>query len=435
MPGWEQMASADPSGWRRRWFRAAFYCVVTTLACSPGAARAIDILIDYRYDTNNFFNTDEKKDALKAAADRYSRVITTNTLIGVAMANDSVDPRIGFTHPGNGQSWQVSAADSQSTDSIVAAGGVAANHYRGPWSIGANQWILYAGGRDLVDSLGVGGTGSGTNFIEAVFENETSHINRGFRATSVSGNLPVWGGAISFDSVLSPGNSWHFDVNTPAPNNTFDFYSIALHEIGHALGLSASNWIDWNQFTPGTQFTGPLARAAYASDNGTSVPPGLALESASDEHWNDAMYDSRIFANGIPNYAGTAGAGNLQDLLMEPVANTTASIKRFELTNVDVAALDDIGWSVLPTVNAVQGDYNGDGKVDGADYVMWKKGSTSGTYAIWRRNFGNSASGAGGGGEASFGVPEPGGIAAMLVGFVTVLLYWADARNRQLRPL
>jgi hypothetical protein len=426
------MTTAVLSEWRQ-WLLRAFCCAAMAVAFSPAAARAINIVIDYRYDTNNFFNTDEKKNALQAAADRYSRIITS-PLLGVAMANNSIDARIGFSHPGTGVSWQVSAADSQFSDKLVEDGHPAANHYRGPWSIAQDQWILYAGGRDLGGSLGIGGTGTGLNYEEAVFNNENSHLNRGFRATSIAGNLPVWGGAISFDNKAT--TNWHFDISTPAPLNKFDFYSIALHEIGHALGLAAGNWLDWNQFTasPTTQFTGPLARAAYASDNGTSVPSGLVLESASDEHWNDAMYDSRIFANGIPNYAGTVGAGNLQDLLMEPVANTTAAIRRFELTNVDVAALDDIGWSVLPTITPLQGDYNNDGRVDGADYVMWKKGAASGgTYSIWRRNYGNTASGAGGGGEVSFSAPEPSGAVAMLAGFAAVLLYWADARRRYAR--
>jgi hypothetical protein len=41
------------------------------------------------------------------------------------------------------------------------------------------------------------------------------------------------------------------------------------------------------------------------------------------------------------------GAGNLQDLLMEPVFNVGENVKRLEITNVDAAALKDIGWSVI----------------------------------------------------------------------------------------
>ena len=52
------------------------------------------------------------------------------------------------------------------------------------------------------------------------------------------------------------------------------------------------------------------------------------------------------------------------------------------------------------------GDYNDDGKVDSADYVVWRRedGSEAG-YEAWRANFGNSA--AGGGASTSTSVPEP----------------------------
>ena len=69
--------------------------------------------------------------------------------------------------------------------------------------------------------------------------------------------------------------------------------------------------------------------------------------SAANGHWEDGTYESFIFTAGGPNTVGTVGAG-MQDLLMEPTANFGGAQQRFELTNVDVAALEDIGWSVVP---------------------------------------------------------------------------------------
>lgn len=42
------------------------------------------------------------------------------------------------------------------------------------------------------------------------------------------------------------------------------------------------------------------------------------------------------------------GAGNLQDLLMEPVANFGGGIDRLEITNTDIGAMRDMGWTVIP---------------------------------------------------------------------------------------
>jgi len=63
------------------------------------------------------------------------------------------------------------------------------------------------------------------------------------------------------------------------------------------------------------------------------------------------------------------------------------------------------------------GDYNGNGIVDGADYVVWRKTSTDPNgYTIWRQNFGaGGGSGAGAGGNPG-AVPEPGTVIMMLFG-------------------
>ena len=305
-----------------------------------GTAHGINITIDYQYDTNNFFSAAGSQAALQAAADRYSAIITS-TLGAVSLVDDSTDARIGFTHPGLGGGWDVSSAVSQATDAL--AGTAVAEDYRGPWSIAADEWILYAGGRSL-SSAGVGGTGTGLNFT-SVFNDGNSVLNRGFRPSGSSSNLPVWGGAISFDN--DGGVNWHFNHTTAAPSGTTDFYAIALHEIGHVLGLSTS-WMEWSQHSSGGTFSGPNAVAAYNADNGTAVA-SLNEVSTTNPHWEDGTYDSFIFASGSPNLTGTVGSGVLQDLLLEPTANFIfPGLRRFELTNVDVAALQDVGWSVIP---------------------------------------------------------------------------------------
>jgi hypothetical protein len=79
-----------------------------------------------------------------------------------------------------------------------------------------------------------------------------------------------------------------------------------------------------------------------------------------------------------------------------------------------------------PTPAGVPGDYNGNGVVDMADYVLWRNGgplqnevNTPGTvdasdYDAWRARFGNT-SGAGAG-LGSSAVPEPSCIVLLLVG-------------------
>ena len=301
------------------------------------SANGVMITVDYRYDTNNFFDTAEKQAAMQQAADRWSSILADGQL-DTAEINDTNDRRINFIHPGTGNlNYQISGASSASNDSLNAAGAGPADEYRSI-VFPADTWILYAGGRDLGGIAGVGGTGVGINFNDAYTDSD-SHNNRGFNTGSNS--LAVWGGVVSFDSATT---IWDFTED--ASGTGTDFYSIALHEIGHALGLS-STWDDFQaNVINGDDYIGANALAALNEDNGTSVT-SIDLESSSDPHWVDGIYQSQIFEHGDPNYSGTVGEGNLQDLLVEPIANFTGSVDRFELTNVDVGAAQDIGWVVV----------------------------------------------------------------------------------------
>jgi hypothetical protein len=71
------------------------------------------------------------------------------------------------------------------------------------------------------------------------------------------------------------------------------------------------------------------------------------------------------------------------------------------------------------TVPTLQGDYNTDGVVDAADYVVWRKTNINGPagYDTWRTNFGRTAgSGAALAGAAS--VPEPASVVLILAAFL-----------------
>jgi hypothetical protein len=76
------------------------------------------------------------------------------------------------------------------------------------------------------------------------------------------------------------------------------------------------------------------------------------------------------------------------------------------------------------------GDYNADGSVDAADYVLWRNGGplqnetvtlgsvTQEDYDEWRANFGDSAAGGSASGQTGGGVPEPSSILLLAVAAV-----------------
>lgn len=88
--------------------------------------------------------------------------------------------------------------------------------------------------------------------------------------------------------------------------------------------------------------------------------------------------------------------------------------------------LGDSDNDIVLTVSggSLPGDFNMDGKVDGADYVVWRKNPAAflpATYDTWRSNFGNPP-GAGSSLPGTGGaVPEPGTFALLCLGGLAVL--------------
>jgi hypothetical protein len=108
----------------------------------------------------------------------------------------------------------------------------------------------------------------------------------------------------------------------------------------------------------------------------------------------------------------------LQDLLMEPTAHFVYPIaQRFELTNIDVAALKDVGWDVIDAV-LMPGDANGDWRVDAADAQVladhwgkaggWSAGDFDDSGTIDMRDAAIMAANWTGDAGESTTIPEPG---------------------------
>ena len=97
-----------------------------------------------------------------------------------------------------------------------------------------------------------------------------------------------------------------------------------------------------------------------------------------------------------------------------------------------VAAAAFVGFDVGFAAPGIAGDYNSDGKVDAADYVVWRNavGQPAGTlpndtaggvigaaqYSLWTANFGQPPGSGSAIGTAA--VPEPAGLVLLLVGIV-----------------
>lgn len=312
--------------------------LILALLCLP--LQGLVIKVDYRFDSEGFFDNPSARAVIEAAAARWSRVVNQELLPVNLQDEVFSDARFELNHPGTGEDRVFSVAASRDSDFYVQVGQRAADEYLGGFCLDEDEWILFVGARNL-DALARGGPIGGAGNLRLFYEDPASFLNRGFNVGVNS--LPVIGGVISFDL----DRNWNFNLSNPNAEDLVDFYSVALHEIGHGLGLNSRSTAEWRGLLNGNFFTGQNALAAYEADSGIALQ-GLRIADVSDRdyHWASNTYKSKIFPFGVPLYFGTVGLNGSQSLLMEPGFDL-AGPSRLEITNVDLAGLRDLGWSII----------------------------------------------------------------------------------------
>jgi hypothetical protein len=270
---------------------------LATLALAAPPARAISLVFDYTYDSGGFFTSNP---TAVTALDSVAQFFSTNLIdsLSAVTTNGFNTWSVDFFNPATG-SGTVSHSDL---------------------SLAAGEVRIFVGGADLGSgTLGLGGPGGYHGlFGTPSFVNAAS--TRGQAGVSTNTDFGPWGGSISFNSTAS----WYFDSD-PSTSESFsssasDFYSVALHEVGHVLGIGTAD--SWDTLVSSGSFLGAASGSAF----GGPVPLN-----PTSSHWaSDTM--STIY-----------GTGTSQEAAMDPEL-TTGTRKLF--TTLDMAALDDIGWTL-----------------------------------------------------------------------------------------
>ena len=250
---------------------------VTIHVSFPAPVGAINIEFDYSLDRPfPFFDTQEKKDVLEAAAAVYEPLVTDH---------------LAAIMPSGSNSWQLSIP----------------NPSTGGLSLQLNQSIpedtirIFVGGRHFpvndIASVDIGlRDGSGSDAWISVFEERGQDNAVGLTATDFGAGAA----ALSFDKTTPAGGArnWHFDLNAPPPEDYYDFFSAALHEIPKILGIGTADswdaWIDWDTFEFRgrhvlSEFGGPVLIDDSAPDNPTHWAPGTLSETYPDGEERDAL--------------------------------------------------------------------------------------------------------------------------------------------------
>jgi hypothetical protein len=247
----------------------------------------IDIQFDYSYDTGYFTGANAgRQAALNAAASVFESRLTDT--LGAITVPDQFG--MSFFNPGN----PTASSDITLSDQIVPS----------------NVIRVYVGGYSVNNSsLGYGGPGGYDCSSAACI----AAANRGQANTSGASatDFGPWGGAITFN--FGNNTNWNFSTANPG-SSQFDLYSVAVHELGHVLGFGTAD--SFVSKVSNHQFTG--------NASGT-----VSLDSY-DAHWVDG---TKSTVNGI---------------IAQVAAMTPYLVngQRQYFTELDFAALKDIGWQV-----------------------------------------------------------------------------------------
>jgi hypothetical protein len=297
--------------------------MAAAILCAGGAAEAkVTFSLDYSLDPAGGIFDASTTDGQQARA--------TMQRAAQALSDRVLDSLTAIT-PGGGNTWSPRIVNPAT--GLVVTPALA--------SLAAGDIKVYVGSQSLGTTTEVGVAFAGTataGGAPSFIDNAASRGQAGALTTPKTDYGP-WGGSVSFDW----DTNWYVgQATTGLTPNKMDLFTVAVHELVHLLGFSASQ-PSYANLAPGSTFNGAKAKAA----NGGVAP------TVTGSHW--LTMTSKVGVNGVS-----------QTALMD--AGLPSGVRR-RITLLDWAALDDLGWSL-----ATPGDANANGVVSFADYQALERG-------------------------------------------------------------
>ncbi len=265
---------------------------------NPPVAGPIKIRFDYSLDNSGFFFEASRRNLLQTAADLVASKFSDSLAAIQPQAGDSWDAT--FRHP-------VTGLQTSKTNLTIAA----------------NEILVFVGGRSLGGSEGGSANRGGfaVRTTRTAFADAVKARGQAGALANPPADVGPWGGSIAFDTA----RNWYFD-NSPngLQNNQLDFVSVAAHELIHIMGWGTTTV--WNNKIVNSRFAGANAINVF----GGPVP----------------LADAEHFAN------TTTIDGRRPSMVQ--VFNTG---ERLLPSRLDLAALQDIGWQLIPQNVRVTGNH------------------------------------------------------------------------------
>jgi hypothetical protein len=239
-------------------------------------------------------------------------------------------------------------------------------------------------------------------------------------AFSASGNL----------IEVDPTTMVTTDVGVATSDVTTPFLNSAFTSLAYRPDISPYLYALWSGFAVAASPQSQTRLYVFDPANNYSLlttqvsggVPGVDLSGSSQTGREIALdKDGNLFIGGFDSTITYLPAADFATpASIAAIANDSSTF--YYGSTYDAAAFT--GLDIGSGSAGLTGDYNGDGKVDAADYVIWRKTNINGAqgYTDWRTNFGNGTPGSGSSlaHSAVVGVPEPASIALLLIGLVGV---------------
>jgi Bacterial Ig-like domain (group 3) len=252
---------------------------------------SITIQFDYTYDNTGFFAPGSPARSVLEQAGQYLGSHLNDHLLAIP------------ANPGTGNSWTASPFDPRNINASLSIPDL---------PVPADTIIVYAGASALPSGVvGFGGTGYSSFGSSAWNDLVAARGQAGALATPRTDD-GTWGGAVTFDVNTSFGFA---NLGSPPVSGKTDFLAVALHELGHVVGLVPGS-SDYGLVNPSNNtFLGKHSDAAY----GGPVP----LDPL-DVHW----------ASGTMSFGSPA--------IMDPEVAFNPQGAKY--TSLDWGGLEDTGW-------------------------------------------------------------------------------------------
>jgi hypothetical protein len=346
----------------------------------------------------------------KQTAANFLNAIKTNTAI-------TLDGNQSITNLSFGSAFSYTIAPGTGGSLTVSGSGASISVTSGSHTISAGTVIGSNVAASLTGNLTLSGSITNNGFTLSKSGNGTLNIS-GSQSNAANSAIAVSAGTVNFNTDAGSAAASHLSLSQSGGTTVFNSpqHLSSLSMTGGNITVNAG---DLTQIATTLSSTGGQVFAhtggISVDNNSTSAvsltggAPAILLDfdtpgnMSAGPYWALRWQGDHVAAlTGDLNQSGFTGNG---EILVE----TNPTYFNLNDLTVGMTSVNGVQYTFVGFV-ALAGDFNNDGRIDAADYVVWRQGLgttyTQADYDVWRTHFGQTT-GSGAGISTNAAVPEP----------------------------